>query len=100
MNQKPFNIGMPVQGMTLKKRFHSPEVMIRVSCDIHPWMTSYIGALPHPYFSVTNAEGRFEISNLPQGTYMIEAWHEVYGTQTQTLTLGPNDSQDLTFSFK
>ena len=97
--QKPFNIGIPVQGMVIQRSFEKPEVMIKVTCDVHPWMTGYIGVVSHPYFSVSGADGTFSLKDLPPGEYVIEAWHEVYGTQTQTVTLGQNETKTLTFTF-
>ncbi len=37
----------------LARKFTTPEVMIRVKCNIHSWMRAYIGVLDHPYFAVT-----------------------------------------------
>jgi len=32
--------------------------------------------VPHPYYVVTDANGRFELSNVPAGEYTLVAWHE------------------------
>ena len=84
---KQFNLGMPIQGMKLSKKFENPEVMVKFKCDVHPWMSAHIGVLSHPYYGVSGDEGTFEIKDLPAGTYTIEAWHEKYGTQTQSVTV-------------
>lgn len=84
---KQFNLGMPLQGMKLTKKFENPEVMAKLKCDVHPWMSAYIGVLSHPFYSVTGEDGAFEIKDLPSGDYTIEAWHEQYGAQTQTVTV-------------
>jgi hypothetical protein len=54
----------------------------------------------HPYFVVTGKNGSFDLSNLPPGTYTIEAWHEKLGTATQTITVGPSETKNLDFVFK
>jgi hypothetical protein len=95
-----FNEGQPVQGMVSTKKFARPEVMIRVKCDVHAWMNSYLGVLPHPYFGTSNNQGSFNIANVPPGTYTLEAWHEKYGTQTQQVTIGPKESKQVSFTFK
>lgn len=95
---KPFNLGMPIQGMKLPKKFENPEVMVKFKCDVHPWMHAYIGVLTHPFFAVTDDEGKFEIKNLPPGEYTIEAWHEKYGTQSQKITVS-DDSKTSDFTF-
>ena len=82
------------------KSFPRREVMISVKCNIHPWMKCYIGVLPHPYFHVTGDEGSFELANLPPGKYIIEAWHEKFGTMEQEITVGPMETKEVQFSFQ
>ena len=56
--------------------------MVPFKCDVHGWMNAYVGVLEHPYFAVTDKDGKFTLKGLPPGTYTIEAWHEKLGTQT------------------
>jgi plastocyanin len=56
--------------------FTVPEVMVKVKCDMHPWMGAWIGVVDHPFFAVTDADGKFEIKGLPAGTYTLGVWHE------------------------
>jgi hypothetical protein len=97
---RPFNISQP-QNMESgpQQPFATKEVMVPVQCDVHGWMHSYVGVLDHPYFAVSGNDGAAKIGNLPPGTYTIEAWHEKYGTQTQSVTVGPNETKDVTFTF-
>jgi hypothetical protein len=95
-----FNIGQPVKGMETEKKFDTPEVMIHFKCDVHKWMSSYLGVLPHPYYGVSGKDGAFTLKNLPPGDYVIEAWHEKYGTQTQKVTVADKDSKEVNFTFK
>lgn len=96
---KPFNIGQPVKGMESKKTLANSEIGIPVKCDVHPWMKSYINVLPNPYFAVTGDQGSFDLKNLPPGNYVIEAWHEKYGTATQKVTVGAKQTKTVRFSF-
>jgi plastocyanin len=97
---KPFNIGQPVKGMKTYQTFNTPEIMVPFKCDVHPWMSAYAGVLDHPFFSVSNDKGEFEIKNLPPGTYTIEAWHEKFGTLTQTVTVKPGETKRIEFTFE
>ncbi|PIQ87039.1 MAG: cytochrome c oxidase subunit II [Candidatus Omnitrophica bacterium CG11_big_fil_rev_8_21_14_0_20_45_26] len=97
-NNAEFNLGMPLQGMKLEKTFSNPEIMIKMKCDVHPWMNGYIGVVSHPFYAVTGDDGSFEIKDLPPGEYTIEAWHEVYGTQTQKIAV-PGGSVNADFQF-
>ena len=97
---EPFDVGTPIQGMEVKRTFSTREVMVPFKCNVHAWMNAYVGVLEHPYFAVTDANGRFRIPELPPGTYTIEIWHERLGTQTQQVTISAKDTKDLTFNFK
>ena len=93
-----FNISQPVE-METTRTFSSPEVMIPVKCDVHGWMEAFIGVQQHPYMAVSGEDGSFRLENLPPGTYTIEAWHEAYGTQTQTVTVGPQETGEVAFEY-
>ena len=95
-----FNNGQPIQGMKMTHTFKAKEVMVPFKCDVHGWMTSYGGILDHPFFAVTADGGKFELKNLPPGTYTVEAWHEKLGTQEEKVTLAASESKDLKFTFK
>ncbi len=95
-----FNIGQPLQGGESVKQFPSPEVMIQFRCDVHKWMRSYFGVLPHPYFAVTGKDGAFVLRNLPPGDYLIEAWHEKLGTLSRRVSVGDKETKEISFSFK
>ncbi|MNC87666.1 hypothetical protein D3C83_34080 [compost metagenome] len=94
-----FNTGQPIQGMKFDHTFTAKEVMVPFKCDVHGWMNAYVGVLDHPYFAVTGADGSFELTGLPPGTYTIEAWHEKLGTRTQTVTIGEKQTSDVSFMF-
>ncbi len=95
---REFNQGQPFQGMETRKTFDKTEVMIRFKCDVHPWMSSYIAVLEHPFFAVSGADGSFSIQNLPAGTYEIEAWHEELGARSQQVTVG-DGATEVAFDF-
>lgn len=96
---REFNLGMPATVEQSDVRLEQPEPLFPVKCDVHPWMQSYVAVMSHPYFAVTDEDGRFEIDNLPAGTYELEAWHERLGTQTATVTVDDDGSATSDFSF-
>ncbi|MFP6685328.1 MAG: carboxypeptidase regulatory-like domain-containing protein [Polyangiaceae bacterium] len=93
------NFAMPTRGQRRTQTFESPEVAIKTGCDVHPWMRSYVGVVAHPHFAVTGADGAFAFNGVPPGSYVIEAWHEVYGRQSKKLTLKAKGSQQIELSF-
>jgi hypothetical protein len=50
--------------------------LIQVKCDAHPWMRATIYSSRHPYVTISDAEGNFEIKDIPSGTYKVRFWHE------------------------
>lgn len=98
-NSRSFNVGQPKKDMETEKSFPAAEIMIPVGCDVHGWMSAYIGVVDHPYFVATGEDGSFELANLPPGEYVLEAWHEVYGTQEMTVTVGEKEAASANFTF-
>ncbi len=99
-NNREWNKSQPPGAPNIEEVFGREEVVIPVKCNVHPWMKSYIAVFKHPYFQVTKTNGSFELKNLPAGTYTIEAWHEKYGTTSQTVTLAAKESKTVSFVFK
>ena len=95
-----FNIGMPIQGMKTNKMFQKAEPVFHVKCDVHPWMSAYIATFTHPFFGVSNSLGTVELNNLPAGTFQIQAWHEKYGVQVQTVSVSAGETKQMTFTYK
>ena len=95
-----FNTGQPIQGMKTQHVFTAKEVMVPFKCDVHGWMNAYAGVVDHPYFAVSGNDGKFDLKALPPGNYVIEAWHEKLGTQTQNVTIGAKETKEVTFTFK
>lgn len=96
---RPFNFSQPTQGMETERTFQEPEVMVRIKCDVHGWMEAWAGVVGHPFHSTTGSEGTYSLANLPAGEYEIEAWHEEYGAQTQTVSVAEDDTTSLDFTF-
>jgi plastocyanin len=94
-----FNVGQALQGMKDTHVFTTQEVMVPFRCDVHRWMNSFVGVVAHPFFAVTGADGSFQLTGLPPGTYTIEAWHEKFGTRTASVTIGAKESKDVAFTF-
>jgi plastocyanin len=94
-----FNDMMVVRDSRIDKVFLKPEVMIEARCDIHPWMTAHVGVVAHPWFAVTGEDGRFTLRGVPEGTYSLAAWHEVYGIRRQQVAILPGGSVAVTLQY-
>ena len=94
-----FNKGMTATVKEVTTTFPKAETMFNIKCDVHPWMSAYLGVFTHPFFSVSTTDGKFTISGLDAGTYEITAWHERLGTQTASVTVGASGTKTQDFKF-
>lgn len=99
VNNREWNKTQP-PGLPIEESFAREEIAIPVKCNVHPWMRGYIAVFKHPYFSVTDKSGGFELKDLPPGTYTVKAWHEKLGTQSQKITVAAGQAAKLEFVFK
>ena len=72
------NFGVP-EGGQKEIKFRTDE-KIRVKCDVHTWMDSWVIATSNPFHALTGKDGSFEIPNVPPGEYEIRFWHEKLGS--------------------
>jgi len=84
-NSSGFNLGMPTKGMKSTRKFAEPEIFVRIKCDVHPWMETYVGVTDNPFHGVSGADGSFEINGVPPGEYTLEAAHPRVGRKTATV---------------
>jgi plastocyanin len=94
-----FNRGQPATVKEMSTNFAKAEDVFQVKCDVHPWMSAYIGVFTHPFFATTGSDGKFTISGLDPGTYEITAWHERLGVQKATVTVAANETKTQAFKF-
>lgn len=89
-------------GPDLTLTFPKPEMFLKVKCDVHQWMFSWVSVFDHPYFAVTGKDGTFKIANVPPGKYTLEADHRKAGTATQEIEVkeGEPAKVDLTIELK
>ena len=83
----------------VSKKFDKAE-MIPVKCNYHPWMHATFAVLKNSHYAVTGDGGTFSLANLPPGTYTVTAWHELYGDQSQEVTISGNETKTVNFVFK
>jgi plastocyanin len=82
---RPFNRTQP-KGRTIPMVFQKPE-LIRVDCDLHPWMRGWVVVAEHPFYAITNDQGEFLLDNVPPGRYTIQLWQEALGTVTKDVSV-------------
>ena len=80
-------------------KYDKPEI-IRVKCELHPWMRGVFVVLKNSHYAVSDESGGFTLPDLPPGKYTIKAWHEQFGEQSQVVTIGGGETKELKFVFK
>jgi hypothetical protein len=81
------------------RQFHTPELMIPLRCNNHPWMQAYLNVVNNPFFAVSDLDGHYTIAGLPPGTYTLVADHEQLGQQTATITVIAKQSATEDFTY-
>ena len=95
-----FNNGQTQGAPPLTRSFADEELMIRVKCDMHPWMTCYVGVLNHSFFDVTDADGVFMIDKVPAGQYELAAWQEVLKIRSKQIIVKKDETVRVDFVFE
>ena len=80
------NIAEPKQGMVVGKKMNKAGGE-SLKCDIHNFMRGALFVAENPYAVLTDAEGKYEIKDVPPGTYQIGTFQEVAGTKLGTVTV-------------
>jgi len=93
-----FNFAEPVKGMQ-RDIVLKDEEMLRIGCDVHRWMTAWVGIVSHPYFAVSDEKGSFTIANVPAGKRSITAWHESLGALTKVVEVKPGQTSTIDFVY-
>ncbi len=71
-----------------------------MQCGFHPYMFSWGVVVDNPYYAITQADGRFEISNIPPGTYLLTVWHAgMKQYLEQPITVTPDGTVSVHFDY-
>jgi plastocyanin len=94
-----FDLGRYAAGRSRSIRFDSPGI-VRVFCDIHSHMNAFILVFGHPFFAMTDTDGRYRIENVPPGTYSVIAWNEGTSSEPKTVTVPDGGSAEQDFAVR
>ena len=80
------NVLQPAGFRGMQKRL-TTDGYLDVRCDIHPFMRASIHVFGHPYFTISDSSGKFELTQVPPGTYRLVMWHEILGVREHSITV-------------
>ena len=95
-----WNVSQQPGSNPVTTKFAHAEIMVPVHCNVHPWMSAYIGVVTNPYFAVTGADGSFTIKGLPPGDYTLSIWTATFGTQERQVTVRAGETATADFTFE
>ncbi|MGB7190248.1 MAG: carboxypeptidase regulatory-like domain-containing protein [Acidobacteriaceae bacterium] len=78
----------------------TPELMIPVRCNNHPWMEAFVNVTDNPFYAVSADAGHFTIKGVPPGTYTILTDHEILGEKTTTVTVTPHQTTTVDVTYQ
>jgi len=93
-----FNRTQP-KNRTIPIAFDKPEI-VRVLCDLHPWMEAWVVVAPHPFYAVTGSDGKFVFENIAPGQYRLRVWHERLGSAATQVTVSDDKPALATIEMK
>lgn len=97
-NEQPqFNVGL-YPGRVSRKPLIAAGV-VKIRCEVHPWMAAYIVVTEHPYHAISDVYGEYELTDIPAGNYRVKVWHESLGTQEKRIEVKPAATQKVDFTF-
>jgi plastocyanin len=96
---KTFDLGRYAAGHSKPVRFDRPGI-VRVFCDIHSHMNAFILVFNHPFFAMTDEEGRYRIDNVPPGMYNVIAWNEGTSSEPRPVMVPSGGPAELDFSLR
>jgi plastocyanin len=94
-----FDLGRYAAGHSRSVRFDRAGI-VRVFCEIHSHMNAFILVFSHPFYALTDAEGRYRIENVPAGVYNVVAWNEGTASDPTSVTVPPGGAAELDFSLR
>jgi len=94
-----FDLGRYASGRLRSVRFDRPGI-VRVFCEIHSHMNAFILVFSHPFFALTDADGRYRIENVPPGIYNVVAWNEGTSSDPKSTTVSAGAAAELDFTLR
>jgi plastocyanin len=95
-DQPQFNVGL-YPGRVSRKPLLNAGI-VKIQCEVHPWMSAYVVVTEHPYHAVTDIYGEYQIRDVPPGVYRLKLWHESLGTQERQVEVKAGGVSEVDFT--
>lgn len=72
-----------------------------MNCNVrHTWMHAHLLVAEHPYHVVTDADGRFQLDDVPPGVWTLRVWHELLGSTDRQVRMQAGESRTMTINLR
>jgi len=88
-----FNVGLPVPNLVVTRPLAGPG-LVRITCNTHTWMRGFI-VVTDEMGVVSGADGRFQLTGVPPGTYELKVWHEMLKAVPVKVTVTAGGTTDV-----
>ena len=88
----PLNQTVPAGSRITREAKHAES--IKVTCDMHTWMSAWVVVTEATHWAVSGPDGRFELAGLPAGKHRVQLWHETLGKRTGSVTVAEDGSAE------
>jgi len=96
---KKFDVGLYKDGDSREIKFDKPG-MVRLGCNIHAKMASFIFVVDAPAYVVVEPGKEFNFRKLAAGKYKVKAWSEFSATPTESEITIKTGENTATFDVK
>jgi hypothetical protein len=92
-----FNVALPLPGLTITRPLDRVAGAVRFACDTHPWMRGFV-LVSADRAVATGADGSFQVTDIPAGSYEVTVWHERLRGPAQRVAITAGQTSDTTFT--
>ena len=93
LNVAHLSNSLPITKRLKRAGFHN------IRCDKHRFMGATLHVFDHPWYSVTDTQGAFQIHKVPPGPQTIQVWHEVLGILQKKVTIPSEGTISINFEY-
>ena len=94
-----FDLGQYRGGIAKTVTMQKPGV-VSVYCNIHSHMSANVLVVANPYYARAGRDGRFQIPQVPHGTYHAIVWSPFAATVRETVQVEPGKEAQLRLTIR